>query len=856
MTDTPRSRPDDPTIAHKMPEKKADGTTHPGAEQETLPPSDTAPRPDGMEAMPERFGRYRIVRELGHGAMGSVYLAEDTELHRQVALKIPKFAQQDEPELLERFYREARAAATLNHPNICQVYDIGEQHGMRYITMAYIGGPALSELVGTPKLRSERTIAKLVRKIAIGLAEAHSKGILHRDLKPSNILLDERNEPVITDFGLARQVEQDAESRLTQDGALLGTPAYMSPEQVGGDREQIGPASDVYSLGVILYELLTGKVPYKGPIVAVIGQILQGQPKPPSQLRSGLDKRLEAVCMKMMASSVNERYSSARDAAAALAHYPEQKAPQTQAAASQAAGTHPSLEEHKQSTIGLLREGKFSEAAVRLQKLANVRGVGAEPYARWARAELAWLKELPKEAREKGQGLVTGAIKSLARQDYARVIELLQAIPEEYCPPEAVVVLTQAQELKQETDQLNERMKQAVRDRQYDGLRENVLERLLELEPGNLTARDIFEHLGTYRPGEPLRFDAAGTLLTADVETLRLDPSDGMAHDGAQPQPVRPVKAGARQKGKPAPAGKARSEMPVVPIAIGLGVGGGSLIVLIIILVISFGSSGGPDTTQQSYVPPDSIAQAPEKPRAEPPQEQAVEPTEPKVEHVEPKPASAKATEKPAERPSEPDEKTTTQPQAKQEEEKKQRKKKVGGKTGKPAPTPAVRKTPTEAVKTKPKPAPAATLSKEQQLSRMFAEIKRISLAIPPETTDTNGQSNKPDPRGTLDYRLRAIVQSQFAVVARRLGLSVAQTDDAVLDVKWDLEEEGDFFVATMSGDLKCRAADSEPYSVWTHQQEIIRLKRGTRVNVENLINDGVEEFFKPFQRDYRTAGK
>jgi serine/threonine protein kinase len=177
--------------------------------------------------------------------MGAVYLAEDTELHRQVALKIPNIAQEeDDPEMLERFYREARAAATLNHTNICQVYDIGEHEGTRYITMAYVSGPALSGLVGSQKLRSERTIAKLVRKIALGLAEAHGKGILHRDLKPGNILLNERNEPVITDFGLARHVDQRAEERITNEGMLLGTPAYMSPEQVGVDaRDSAGPRS-------------------------------------------------------------------------------------------------------------------------------------------------------------------------------------------------------------------------------------------------------------------------------------------------------------------------------------------------------------------------------------------------------------------------------------------------------------------------------------------------------------------------------------------------------------------------------------------------------------------------------------
>jgi len=584
MNDAPRSRPDDPTLARETPQGDAEGTAHSRAEQETAPPPTLAATSGSVESMPERFGRYRIVKELGHGAMGSVYLAEDTELHRQVALKIPKFAQQEQSELLERFYREARSAATLNHPNICQVHDIGEHEGTRYITMAYVSGPPLSKLVGTPKVRSERTIAKLVRKIAVGLAAAHGKGILHRDLKPGNILLDERNEPVITDFGLARQVEQDADSRLTQDGTLLGTPAYMSPEQVSGDPERMGPASDVYALGVILYELLTGKPPYKGPIMAVIGQIIEGKPKPPSELRSGLDKRLEAICLKMMAHSVDNRYSSATEAATALSHYLEQASTQSQVISPQAGGAQAKLEEHKQHTIELLKQGKFNEAAGRLQKLAGAGGAGAEPYAQWARAELARLKAMPKEAFEKGAGLVAEAIRLLAQQDYAGVIELLEGVPQEYRSAEAAQLLKQAQELKAEADQLNARMNEAVRDGQYEGLRENVLDRLLELEPGNLTARDIYEHLGTYGPGEKMRFDKSGMLLPARGKYWWLDHLARLISQRMTRRTVQRAKAGSRRKGEPIPADEARSEVPVVPIAIGLGVMG--LLLLGVVLML------------------------------------------------------------------------------------------------------------------------------------------------------------------------------------------------------------------------------------------------------------------------------
>jgi len=592
----------------KVRQSEADAATHSRAEAETIPPTIAAPEAGGMEAMPERFGRYRIIRELGRGGMGSVYLAEDTELDRQVALKIPKVAQQDNPELVERFYREARAAATLNHTNICQVHDIGEHEGTRYITMAYISGPPLSKLVGSPQLRSERTIAKLVRRIAVGLAAAHGKGILHRDLKPGNILLDERNEPVITDFGLARRVEPKAEERLTQDGTLIGTPAYMSSEQVGGDSERIGPASDVYSLGVILYELLTAELPYKGPITAVIGQIIQGKPKRPSELRSGVDKRLEAICLKMMAGSVDKRYSSAAEVSAALSHFLEQTSRDSQVIAPQAAGAHAKLEEHKQRTIGLLKQGKFDEAAEYLQKLSGGEGAEAEPYAAWAVAELARLKAMPKEVREKGPELVPEAIKLLAQQDYRRVIELLEGVPEEYRSSEAGHLLNQAQDLASEADQLNERMKQAVRDGQYDGLRETVLERLLELEPGNLTARDIFEHLGTYGPGEELRFDKTGVLLPAHAKYWWLDRLAQLVYQRVTRRPVRRGKARARREGEPEPAADTGSDMPLVPIAIGLGVLG---VVAVLLAIVYLLRDGAETAKVKPTTAPATMAQAP-----------------------------------------------------------------------------------------------------------------------------------------------------------------------------------------------------------------------------------------------------
>ncbi len=260
--------------------------------------------------------------------MGTVFLAMDTQLEREVALKIPQFESDDDHELLERFYREARAAATLNHPNLCPVHDVGEVDGIHYLTMAFIEGRSLSDLVrpGEP-LAADEAVA-IVQKLALGMAEAHEKGIVHRDLKPSNISMNQRGEPVVMDFGLARRNNSD-DARLTKSGAVIGTPAYMPPEQIKGDFDAIGPCCDIYSLGVILYELLTGEIPFDGPIAAVLGQVLTQEPPPPSKFRPDLDPRLEVICLKMMAKQIEDRYGSMREAATALSDFLKNKGQQS-----------------------------------------------------------------------------------------------------------------------------------------------------------------------------------------------------------------------------------------------------------------------------------------------------------------------------------------------------------------------------------------------------------------------------------------------------------------------------------------------------------------------------------------------
>jgi serine/threonine protein kinase/WD40 repeat protein/Leucine-rich repeat (LRR) protein len=296
----------------------------PASQRETQGPAagDSVPSAGNSFAkLPVEFGRYRVQKVLGQGAMGAVYLAHDTKLARDVALKTPKLDVLEGGELVERFEREARAAATLHHRNICPVFDVGEIDGVRFLTMAYIEGRPLSEFVSQDKPMSRKQAATVVRKLALGLQEAHDHGVVHRDLKPANVMIDKSREPVVMDFGLAHQVENTDKSRLTGVGVIMGSPAYMSPEQVDSNPDAVGHATDIYSLGVILFELLTGRLPYEGSVVAIIGQIVSADTPDVRGLRSNVDEGLAAICLKMMAKSTANRYATMNDVAVALTGY-------------------------------------------------------------------------------------------------------------------------------------------------------------------------------------------------------------------------------------------------------------------------------------------------------------------------------------------------------------------------------------------------------------------------------------------------------------------------------------------------------------------------------------------------------
>jgi serine/threonine-protein kinase len=256
------------------------------------------------------FGDFELTQELGRGGMGVVYKAWQKSLDRPVALKVLLSEHARNPALFHRFLAEARAAASLTHPNIVTVYSVGECIAGPYFVMELIDGPSL-ELLLARTLPVAWTVALLVT-VAEAVQHAHEKGVIHRDLKPGNIMLHQSKRPVVLDFGIAKLMGKG--TSVTQPGALIGTPAYMPPEQAGDEPAKIGPHSDVYALGAILYTLLTGKVPYdEGTALRTILRVISPEPPPPVRsLRPEVPPRLEQICMKCLEKEPANRYPTAR----------------------------------------------------------------------------------------------------------------------------------------------------------------------------------------------------------------------------------------------------------------------------------------------------------------------------------------------------------------------------------------------------------------------------------------------------------------------------------------------------------------------------------------------------------------
>ena len=284
-------------------------------------PSELPPGSEFVRRSGNGLGDYELISQIGRGGMGVVFRAQQKSLGRIVALKMIRDEQVVSPVFLKRFQIEAEAAASLDHPHIVPIYEVGEEEGQHFYSMRLMEGGSLEERI-TPdgfvprhngsigeRARQEQ-IAKLVARAARAVHHAHRKGVVHRDLKPSNILLDEDGHPHLSDFGIAKL--RDGHAKLTITGALLGTPSYMSPEQAQGETHLLSPAADIYSLGAILYEMLTGKPPFSGITpVETLHRLTSEDPKRPTTLNPAVDRDLENICLKCLEKSPGQRYISA-----------------------------------------------------------------------------------------------------------------------------------------------------------------------------------------------------------------------------------------------------------------------------------------------------------------------------------------------------------------------------------------------------------------------------------------------------------------------------------------------------------------------------------------------------------------
>jgi WD40 repeat protein/tRNA A-37 threonylcarbamoyl transferase component Bud32 len=261
--------------------------------------------PDGMR----QVGRFTLLQLVGQGAFGSVYKARDGSLDRVVALKLPRASNLPQGgSERDRFFREARSAAQLQHPSIVSTHEVGEQDGRPYLVSDFVQGVTLADVLSSRR-PTPRESAKLLAEVADALHFAHGRGVVHRDVKPSNIMLGEDGRALVMDFGLAKR--EAGEVTMTMEGQVLGTPAYMAPEQARGEAHAVDGRADVYSLGVMLYQMLTGELPFRGTTRMLLHQVLHDEPRPPRKLNDRIPRDLETICLKAMAKEPGRRYQSA-----------------------------------------------------------------------------------------------------------------------------------------------------------------------------------------------------------------------------------------------------------------------------------------------------------------------------------------------------------------------------------------------------------------------------------------------------------------------------------------------------------------------------------------------------------------
>lgn len=290
-----------------------------GDTEETVTYVRTTARQNQPETHQSHFGDYELLEEIARGGMGVVYKARQISLNRIVALKMMKSGELAGEEEIKRFQAEAEAAAKIDHPNIVPVYEVGQTNGLQFFSMGFVQGKSLAERLKQGPLPPLEAAA-LMHTVALAVQFAHDKGVIHRDLKPANVLTDAEGNPRITDFGLAKQTQGD--SNMTATGQVMGTPSFMPPEQAAGKTDEIGPLVDVYSIGAMLYALITGRPPFQAAsVIETLQQVCEREPVSPRQVNPAVDRDLETICLKCLEKEPSKRYASAKSVAEDLANY-------------------------------------------------------------------------------------------------------------------------------------------------------------------------------------------------------------------------------------------------------------------------------------------------------------------------------------------------------------------------------------------------------------------------------------------------------------------------------------------------------------------------------------------------------
>ncbi len=473
------------------------------AAETSLAPGAASSPPASSRQPLQMLGRFEVLSVLGEGAFGTVYKAHDPQLDRDVAIKVPRAGSMLNDDDRERFLREARAAAGLHHALICPVHEVGTVDSRDYIVMAYIEGKPLSKVMQTQSRPSDKQIVATIRKIALALQEAHEKGIIHRDLKPANVMINRKGEPVIMDFGLARRTNS-SDAQISQSGQIMGTPAYMSPEQARGDGKAVGPAADVYSLGVMFYELLCGRRPFEGTITEVIGRILHVAADPPSKHRPDLDSRLEALCLKAIAKEPAKRFASMKEFAAALADFarePDKPAPVETKSPVQTVTTSAGTTDKQRHIQQFIQQGQLPAALEALKPLAT--NPDAQ-LATWAKEQTSKVQGEIKKWREQLPTLTALGHKLIRKCDYAEAKNILSQIPSGLRPEEIQEALQEAEDKQEECDLLQVEIDEALRKERPKEL-PSLVKRFLQLKPGHKAMQKLADELKQYGPERAIR---------------------------------------------------------------------------------------------------------------------------------------------------------------------------------------------------------------------------------------------------------------------------------------------------------------------------------------------------------------